>query len=328
MPTTISPKVIAVCEDRHFLSGLKGDGVIDARKAEELARKAAERHIDISFTCAGTGHGKRKCKAQLKPLKNVSTPSFLLVGGSRHCRGCEYDIETPLPARQLSYRLENFSISDFHESVAKGKNYINTVLAQTAIRDAQNLDELYRKLRNARFGEVTADGYKAEDLIVDSRTYMMHRNGYADINGHPALVLGITTPLYGRTDLFQNDEYINALILQEPFIAPGNKPENRIHYILQFDKRHNSAYKECHEAIIKIAKRNPDNNDEADRRTNNTIFLVEAVWKKIDDRGLLRKLGCKIAFSGVITNKKQFTALKSTITEEDERFFSDRVSIK
>ena len=325
MPTIKSPKVIAICEDKHFLSVLKGDGVIDARKAEELARKAAERHIAISFTCAGTGYGKQKCKAQLKPIKNISTPSFLLIGGSRHCRGCEYDIVTQIPAMQISYRLDNFSISDFHESVAKGKNYINAILDENTMRDVQNLDELYKKLINAKFGDMTADGYKTENLIVDSRTYMMHRNGYADINGHPALVLGITTPLYNRTDLFQNTEYTNALILQEPFIAPGNNPENRIHYILQFDKRHNSAFNECHNAIIKIAKRNPDYNNESDRKTNSMIFLVEAMWKRINDKDLLYKLGCKQAFSGVITNKKQFTALKNTTTEEDERLISERI---
>ena len=60
--------------------------------------------------------------------------------------------------------------------------------------------------------------------------------------------------------------------------------------------------------------------------TNNTIFLLETVWERIKSKELLNGLGCKMAFKGVITNKKQFTQLDGTTSAEDPRQLYDRTS--
>ena len=97
-------------------------------------------------------------------------------------------------------------------------------------------------------------------------------------------------------------------ILQDPFISPKkNNPRNRIHFILQFDSKQNDAFT-------------------LDHMTNNAIFLIETVWKRIDNSELLEQLGCKMAFKGVITNKKQFTQLDGTTSAEDPRQLYDRTS--
>ncbi len=80
---------------------------------------------------------------------------------------------------------------------------------------------------------------------------MLHRQerAYINIDWHSALVLGLTTPLYGNIRALVTDEtYPNALILQDPFICPENNPRNRIHFILQFDSKHNKAFKKCNDA--------------------------------------------------------------------------------
>lgn len=80
-------------------------------------------------------------------------------------------------------------------------------------------------------------------------------------------------------------------ILQDPFISPKkNNPRNRIHFILQFDSKQNDAFT-------------------LDHMTNNAIFLIETVRERIKNSELLEQLGCKMAFKGVITNKRQFTQL-------------------
>ena len=80
-----------------------------------------------------------------------------------------------------------------------------------------------------------------------------------------------------------------------------------IHFILQFDSKQNDAFT-------------------LDHMTNNAIFLVEAVWERIESSELLEKLGCRMAFKGVITNKRQFTQLDGTTSAEDPRQLYDRTS--
>ena len=60
--------------------------------------------------------------------------------------------------------------------------------------------------------------------------------------------------------------------------------------------------------------------------TNNAIFLIETVWKKIESKELLKELGCRMAFKGVITNKRQFTQLEGTTSAEDTKLLYDRTS--
>lgn len=324
----VSPKAIAVCDDNKFLEDLKGTGEIDAAKAEELSRKAKLRHIDISFTCAGTGDNGMRCTAQLHVLKNFDTPSFILIKGSEHCRGCIYDINEDSLVRHLSFKLSNFNLMDFHTAMEKGKPYVNPALPKsTGLIDAQNLKELYSKLKASDLSRVTQDDYAVKDIIIDSRTYMLHRQMKASIDGHPSLVLGLTTPLYDNIRALVTDEtYPNALILQDPFISQNNNPWTRIHFILQFDSKHNSAFKECSNAIIKVAKKQ-SNAPQTEHMTNNAIFLVEAVWERIESSELLEKLGCRMAFKGVITNKRQFTQLDGMTSAEDPRQLYDRTSV-
>ena len=323
----VSPKAKAVCDDKKFLEDLKGTGEIDAAKAEELSRKAKLRHVDISFTCAGTGYDDERCAAQLQVLKNFDTPSFILVRGSEHCKGCIYDIKEEPPSRHLSFKLSNFNLVDFHAAMAKGKPYMNPAIPESiGLIDAQNLKELYSKLKASDLNRVTQDGYAVKNIIIDSRTYMLHRQKRACIGGHPALVLGLTTPLYENIRALVTDEtYPNALILQDPFISPNNNPWNRIHFILQFDSKHNSAFNECNNAIIKVAKKQNDAS-RTEHMTNNAIFLIETVWEKIESKELLKELGCRMAFKGVITNKRQFTQLDGTTSAEDTKLFYDRTS--
>ena len=59
---------------------------------------------------------------------------------------------------------------------------------------------------------------------------------------------------------------------------------------------------------------------------NNAIFLVEAEWERIMDENLLKELGCKLAFCGFITNKKQFTKLDKTLSVEDDRLLCERAA--
>ena len=325
MPS-VSPKAIAVCDDMEFLEKFKGTGEIDAAKAEELIRKAKPLHIDISFTCAGTGDDVR-CTAQLQVLKNFDTPSFILVRGSEHCKDCIYDIKEEPPVRHLSFKLSNFKLEDFHSAMAKGKPYINPVIPEsTGLIDAQNLKELYSKLTASALDMRTQDDYAVKNIIIDSRTYMLHRQERACIDGHPALVLGLTTPLYRNIRALVADEtYPNTLILQDPFISLKNKQRNRIHFILQFDSKHNSAFKECSNAITKISKKQ-NGTPQTEHMTNNTIFLIETVWERIKSKELLKSFGCEMAFRGVITNKKQFTQLDGTTSAEDPRQLYDRTS--
>ena len=86
-----------------------------------------------------------------------------------------------------------------------------------------------------------------------------------------------------------------------------NNPRNRIHFILQFDSKQNNAFT-------------------LDHMTNNAIFLIETVWKKIESKELLKELGCRMAFKGVITNKRQFTQLEGTTSAEDTKLLYDRTS--
>ena len=60
--------------------------------------------------------------------------------------------------------------------------------------------------------------------------------------------------------------------------------------------------------------------------TNNAIFLIESVRERIKNSELLEQLGCKMAFKGVITNKRQFTQLDGTTSAEDPRQLYDRTS--
>lgn len=80
-----------------------------------------------------------------------------------------------------------------------------------------------------------------------------------------------------------------------------------IHFILQFDSKQNDAFT-------------------LDHMTNNAIFLIESVRERIKNNELLEQLGCKMAFKGVITNKKQFTQLDGTTSAEDPRQLYDRTS--
>lgn len=117
----------------------------------------------------------------------------------------------------------------------------------------------------------------------------------------------------------------NAQILQDPFISPNNNPWNRIHFILQFDGKHTSAFNECSNAIIKVAEKQNDASP-TEHMTNNAIFLIETVWEKIESKELLKELGCRMAFKGRITNKRQFTQLDGTAYSEDSRQLYDRTS--
>ena len=76
-------------------------------------------------------------------------------------------------------------------------------------------------------------------------------------------------------------------ILQDPFISPKINPRNRIHFILQFDSKHNSAFKECSNAITKISKKQNDTS-QTEHMTNNAIFLIETIWKRIKSKELLK----------------------------------------
>ena len=332
-----SPKVIAVCEDKQFLAALKGEGEIDAAKAEELARKAKEKHIEISFTCAGKGNQNIRCSAQLQPIKHLDKPSFLIVKGSFHCPGCEFNIIDNTKPAHLSYKLSNFSITEFHKAIAKGNPYNNPALEEKhesakygapkekqEMIDAQNLKDLYRKLTSSRLETKTQDGYEDKELIVDSRTYMLHRQGFSSIHGHPALILGMTTSLYKNIGIMKSGDVANALMLHDAFVSPNK--ECQIYYILQFDKNHKSAYQQCYNEIVKVAKKDPFHDDEEKRMRNNAIFLVEAEWERIMDENLLKELGCKLAFCGFITNKKQFTKLDKTLSVEDDRLLCERAA--
>ena len=86
-----------------------------------------------------------------------------------------------------------------------------------------------------------------------------------------------------------------------------NNPRNMIHFILQFDSKQNDAFT-------------------LDHMTNNAIFLIESVRERIKNNELLEQLGCKMAFKGVITNKRQFTQLDGTTSAEDPRQLYDRTS--
>lgn len=316
----VSPKVIPVCEDSHFLEEFEVTGEIDACKAEELARKARSRHIDISFTCAGTGDGGEKCHAQLKPLRNLFRPSLLLVGGTSHCPGCEYDIELE-PAKKLSYRLSNFSLDEFTMAMSKGKSYENSRLDfGSDLYDAQNLPELYRKLASAELDCKTFDGYAVKDIIVDSRTINMHRRGTASIDGHPALVLGTTTPLFGNRLRLECSQWSKLLLLQDAFTVADNNPRDRLHFLLCFDDRHSTAYEYCYDRLTKVARQSP----ESEHRTNNAIFLFETKWKAVTDKTILDRLGCKNLFAGVITNTRQFSELKKEFSVEDESILNNQ----
>ena len=212
--------------------------------------------------------------------------------------------------------------------MAKGKPYTNPSISEsTGLIDAQNLKEFYSKLKDSDLNRMTQDGYAVKNIILDSRTNMLHRQKRASLDRHPILVLGLTTPLYENIRaLFTDETYPNALILQNPFIRPNNNPWNRIHFILLFDSKHNSAFNECTNAIIKIAKKQ-NNASTTEHMTNNAIFLVEAVWERIESRELLEKLGCKMAFKGMITNKRQFTQLDRITSAEDQKLLYDRTAV-
>ena len=60
--------------------------------------------------------------------------------------------------------------------------------------------------------------------------------------------------------------------------------------------------------------------------TNNAIFLIETVREKIESKELLKELGCRMAFKGTITNKRQFTQLDGTTSAEDSMLLYDRTA--
>lgn len=318
-----TPKVFAVCTDQDFLEKYNGTGPINAEKAEELKRKADALYIDISFTCAGHNNDGSACTAQLKPLKTVTKASLLLIKGTEHASGCEYSQLTTSTRQQLSYRVGNFSLVTFHEAISKGKPYKNQMLDERMI-DAQNLRELYKKLKHASLNDTTQDKFQIKNIILDSRTFLLHRCREAQIDNHPALVLCMTTPLYTQVKQVETYYGMKAIILQDPFFAEKNNPALRIHFILLFDDSHNSVRTTCENEVFKVARKHPDDDPEIGHISNNSIFLVEAEWKKITDQAFLNTIDCHLAYCGLITNKKQMTRLEHSNSLEDPRLMFDR----
>ena len=56
-------------------------------------------------------------------------------------------------------------------------------------------------------------------------------------------------------------------------------------------------------------------------------ILIEAIWEKVENKELLKELGCKMAFKGVITNKRQFTQLDRITSAEDQKLLYARSAV-